>query len=47
MWSDNETREDLLGYQVHASLLKDVILDSAMLPTSIGIFGNWVQAKAA
>ena len=23
MWSDNETGEDLLGYQVHASLLKD------------------------
>lgn len=47
MWSDNETREDLLGYQVHASLLKDVILDSAMLPTSIGIFGNWGAGKSS
>lgn len=47
MWSDNETREDLLGYQVHASLLKDVILDQKMLPTSIGIFGNWGAGKSS
>ena len=47
MWSDNETKEDLLGYQVHASLLKDVILDSSMLPTSIGIFGNWGAGKSS
>ena len=24
MWADNETNEDLLGYQVHADLLKEV-----------------------
>lgn len=47
MWSDNETGEDLLGYQVHASLLKDVILDEKMLPTSIGIFGNWGAGKSS
>ena len=47
MWSDNETCEDLLGYQVHASLLKGVILDKEMLPTSIGIFGNWGAGKSS
>lgn len=47
MWSDNETKEDLLGYHVHASLLKDVILDSEMLPTSIGVFGNWGAGKSS
>ena len=26
MWSDNETTQDLLGYQVHADLLKKIIL---------------------
>lgn len=25
MWSDKETTEDLLGYTVHASLLKSVV----------------------
>ena len=42
MWSDNETTQDLLGYQVHADLLKKIILNDAMLPISIGVFGNWV-----
>ena len=41
MWSDNETTQDLLGYQVHADLLKKIILNDAMLPISIGVFGNW------
>ena len=27
MWSDNETTQDLLGYQVHADLLKKIILN--------------------
>ena len=25
MWSDNETMQDLLGYQVHADLLKKIM----------------------
>ena len=29
MWADNETNEDLLGYQVHADLLKEVVRGSA------------------
>lgn len=45
MWADNETNEDLLGYQVHADLLKEVVLDSTMLPITIGIFGDWGSGK--
>ena len=47
MWSDNETTQDLLGYQVHADLLKKIILDDAMLPISIGVFGNWGSGKSS
>lgn len=47
MWSDNETKIDLLGYQVHAELLKDVVLDPAMLPISIGVFGDWGSGKSS
>lgn len=47
MWSDNETKTDLLGYQVHAELLKDVVLDPAMLPISIGVFGDWGSGKSS
>ena len=47
MWADNETKEDLLGYQVHADLLKEVVLDSTMLPITIGIFGDWGSGKSS
>lgn len=46
MWKDIETAEDLLGYRFHAKLLKDIVLDDNMLPTSIGIFGNWGYGKS-
>lgn len=47
MWSDNETTQDLLGYQVHVDLLKKIILDDRMLPISIGVFGNWGSGKSS
>lgn len=47
MWSDNETTQDLLGYQVHADLLKKIILSDSMLPISIGVFGNWGSGKSS
>ena len=47
MWSDNETKDDLLGYQVHADLLKEVVLDPTMLPISIGVFGDWGSGKSS
>ena len=47
MWSDNETTQDLLGYQVHADLLQKIILNKAMLPITIGVFGNWGSGKSS
>lgn len=47
MWSDNETTQDLLGYQVHADLLRKIILNDAMLSISIGVFGNWGSGKSS
>lgn len=47
MWKDEETHEDLLGYSVHASMLKNIILNDTMLPISIGLFGNWGCGKSS
>ena len=47
MWADNETKDDLLGYQVHADVLRDVVLDPKMLPISIGVFGDWGSGKSS
>lgn len=47
MWADNETSEDLLGFKVHADLLLDVINDDAILPVTIGVFGDWGSGKSS
>lgn len=47
MWSDNETKQDLLGFKVHADLVKEVVLDEEILPTIIGVFGDWGSGKSS
>ena len=47
MWSDIETSKDLLGYSIHASLLKDVITNPKNLPITVGLFGDWVSGKSS
>ncbi len=47
MWSDNETAEDLLGFQVHADLIRRVVLDAKMLPVTVGVFGDWGGGKTS
>jgi hypothetical protein len=47
MWSDNETANDLIGFQVHADLIREVVTDDKMLPLTIGVFGDWEAARPA
>lgn len=47
MWHDNETDKDLLGFNVHSELLKDIVIDEKMLPISIGLFGDWGSGKSS
>ena len=47
MWSDKETTEDLLGYTVHASLLKNVVTNEKNLPITIGLYGDWGSGKTS
>lgn len=47
MWSDKETDEDLLGFQVHAMLLKQVIMNDYNLPVTIGLYGEWGSGKSS
>lgn len=47
MWSDIETSEDLLGYSVHASLLKDIVSNERNLPLTIGLYGDWGSGKSS
>jgi KAP family P-loop domain len=47
MWADNETDEDLLGFEIHANLLKSIVVDPAMLPVTVGLFGDWGGGKSS
>ena len=47
MWSDKETTEDLLGYSVHASLLKSVVMNEKNLPITVGLYGDWGLGKTS
>lgn len=47
MWSDKETTQDLLGYTVHASLLKNVVTDEKNLPITVGLYGDWGSGKSS
>ena len=47
MWSDNETDKDLIGFSVHASLIKDVITNDNNLPLTMGLYGDWGSGKSS
>jgi predicted KAP-like P-loop ATPase len=47
MWSDNETTTDLIGFKVHADLIRSVVTDAALLPVVMGVFGDWGGGKSS
>lgn len=47
MLSDIETTEDLLGFSVHAELLKKVVNTSKNLPITVGLYGDWGGGKTS
>ncbi len=47
VWSDNETDQDLLGFRVHADLIRSVVTDKRILPIVLGLFGDWGGGKSS
>ena len=47
MWPDNETADDLIGFQIHADLIRAVVLNPQMLPVTVGVFGDWGGGKTS
>jgi hypothetical protein len=47
VWQDNETETDLLGFDVHADLIRAVVTDRSILPVTVGVFGDWGGGKSS
>ena len=47
MWTDNETSLDLLGFRVHADLIRSVVTDPNLLPVTLGVFADWGGGKTS
>src|ERR1700730_133019 len=47
MWSDNETDVDLLQFKYLASSVTRIIRTKDLLPTTIGVFGDWGSGKSS
>jgi hypothetical protein len=47
MWSDNEASVDLLGFQHLVSGVLTIVKNDALLPATIGVFGDWGSGKSS
>ena len=47
MWTDKETHLDLIGFRVHADLIRSVVTDPTLLPVTIGLFADWGGGKTS
>ena len=47
MWSDIETRRDYLNYLELAEVVSEILLNPAMRPVSVGVFGTWGTGKSS
>lgn len=47
MWSDTESKEDYLNFGEVSQIVTEILETEAILPVSIGVFGNWGAGKSS
>lgn len=47
MWSDNETKVDLLDFLHLKDSVLSIVRNDSLLPTTIGVFGDWGSGKSS
>jgi hypothetical protein len=47
MWSDNETKIDLLGFEHLVGAVTSIVNNDSLLPATIGVYGDWGSGKSS
>ncbi|EMX0193789.1 NTPase [Bacillus cereus] len=47
MWKDSETELDFLDFDYLIAMLKEIIEDETLLPSSVGVYGDWGSGKSS
>lgn len=47
MWKDSETKIDYLDFEYLKEILKDIINDKNLTPSTIGVYGDWGSGKSS
>ena len=47
MWKDSETEIDFLDFSYIVEIMKDTINDDKLLPSCIGLYGDWGSGKSS
>ena len=47
MWKDSETEIDYLDFSYIVEIMKDTINDEKLLPSYIGLYGDWGSGKSS
>lgn len=47
MWRDSETETDYLDYGYIVDIMTDTINDKKLLPSCIGLYGDWGSGKSS
>ena len=47
MWKDSETNLDYLNLSHIIKVLNEIILDEALTPATIGVYGAWGSGKSS
>lgn len=47
MWKDSETEIDYLYFSCIVEIMKDTINDEKLLPSCIGLNGDWERGKSS
>lgn len=47
IWKDSETEIDFLDFTYIVEIMKDTINDEKLLPSCIGLYGDWGSGKSS